>query len=38
MRVEEDMVRASVPAEDVKVGDELTGTVYNILPERFSSC
>ena len=35
MRVEEDMVRASVPAEDVKVGDELTGTVYNILPEGF---
>lgn len=35
MRVEEDMVRASVPAKDVKVGDELTGTVYNILPEGF---
>jgi uncharacterized protein len=35
MRVEDDMVRASVPAKDVKVGDELTGTVYNILPEGF---
>jgi predicted RNA-binding protein (virulence factor B family) len=35
MRVEEDMERASVPARDVKVGDELTGTVYNILKEGF---
>ena len=35
MRVEEEMVRASKPAVDVKVGDELTGTVYNILPEGF---
>lgn len=35
MRVEDDMVRASVPAKDVKIGDTLTGTVYNILPEGF---
>ena len=35
MRVEEEMVRASKPAVDVKVGDEVTGTVYNILPEGF---
>ena len=35
MRVEEDMVRASKPAEGVKVGDQVTGTVYNILPEGF---
>ena len=35
MRVEEEMVRASKPAVDVKVGDEITGTVYNILPEGF---
>ncbi|MHC1717650.1 MAG: S1 RNA-binding domain-containing protein [Acidaminococcaceae bacterium] len=35
MRVEEEMLRASKPAVDVKVGDEITGTVYNILPEGF---
>ena len=35
MRVEEEMMRASKPAVDVKVGDEITGTVYNILPEGF---
>ena len=35
MRVEEEMVRASKPAVDLKVGDEVTGTVYNILPEGF---
>lgn len=35
MRVEDDMVRASKPAEGVKVGDQITGTVYNILPEGF---
>lgn len=35
MRVEEDMVRASKPAEGVKVGDKVTGTIYNILPEGF---
>ena len=35
MRVEEDMVKASKPAEGVKVGDNVTGTVYNILPDGF---
>ena len=35
MRVEKEMMRASKPAVDVKVGDEITGTVYNILPEGF---
>ncbi|NCD09288.1 MAG: RNA-binding protein [Negativicutes bacterium] len=35
MRVEEDMVKASKPAIGVKVGDEVTGIVYNILPEGF---
>ena len=35
MRVEEDMERASRPAEGVKVGDALTGTVYNILKDGF---
>ncbi len=35
MRVEDDMLKASKPAEGVKVGDKVTGTVYNILPEGF---
>ncbi len=35
MRVEEDMLKASKPAEGVKVGDMVTGTIYNILPEGF---
>lgn len=35
MRVEDDMVKASKPAEGIKVGDKVTGTVYNILPEGF---
>lgn len=35
MRVEDDMVKASKPAEGVKVGDKVTGTIYNILPEGF---
>ena len=35
MRVEDDMVRASKPAEGIKVGDSVTGTIYNILPEGF---
>lgn len=35
MRVEEDMVKASRPAEGVRVGDKVTGTIYNILPEGF---
>ncbi len=35
MRVEEDMQRASKPAEGLKRGDQVTGTIYNILPEGF---
>lgn len=35
MRVEEDMQKASKPAEGLKVGDSVTGTVYNILPDGF---
>ena len=35
MRVEDDMVKASTPAEGLKVGDSITGTIYNILPEGF---
>ena len=35
MRVEEDMVKASKPAEGLKIGDKVTGTIYNILPEGF---
>ncbi len=35
MRVEDDMVKASRPAEGLKVGDSVTGTIYNILPEGF---
>jgi predicted RNA-binding protein (virulence factor B family) len=35
MRVEEEMVRASKPATGVKIGDMVTGTIYNILPEGF---
>ena len=35
MRVEEDMQKASKPAEGLKVGDNVTGTVYNILPDGF---
>ena len=35
MRVEDDMLKAGKPAKDVKVGDKLTGTIYNILPEGF---
>lgn len=35
MRVEEEMVRASKPATGVKIGDMITGTIYNILPEGF---
>ena len=35
MRVEEDMQKAARPAEGVKVGEKITGTVYNILPEGF---
>ncbi|MEG0971097.1 MAG: S1-like domain-containing RNA-binding protein, partial [Acidaminococcaceae bacterium] len=35
MRVEEDMIKASKPATEVKIGDNITGTIYNILPEGF---
>ena len=35
MRVEEDMQRAAKPAEGLKVGYKVTGTIYNILPEGF---
>jgi len=35
MRVEDDMVKVSRPARDVKVGDMVSGTIYNILPEGF---
>ncbi len=35
MRVEEDMQRAAKPATGLKVGDKVTGTIYNILPEGF---
>lgn len=35
MRVEKDMIKASKPAEGLKVGDKITGTVYNILSEGF---
>lgn len=35
MKVHEDMIRASVSAKNVKKGEMLTGTVYNILPEGF---
>lgn len=35
MRVEDDLVALSRPAKDIKVGDMITGTIYNILPEGF---
>ncbi len=35
MRVEEDMLKASKPAEGLRIGDKITGTIYNILPEGF---
>jgi predicted RNA-binding protein (virulence factor B family) len=35
MRVDKDIQRASRPAKDVKVGDMVTGTIYNILDEGF---
>lgn len=35
MRVEKEMQKASKSAEGIKVGDTVTGTVYNILPEGF---
>lgn len=37
MRVDKEMQKASKPATGIKVGDTVTGTIYNILPEGFSS-
>lgn len=35
MRVEDDLVKLARPAKEIKVGDMVTGTIYNILPEGF---
>ena len=35
MRVEEEMQKAAKPANEVKLGTKVTGTIYNILPEGF---
>lgn len=35
MRVEEDIQRIAKKAEGIKVGDQVIGTIYNILPEGF---
>lgn len=35
MRVEDDMLKIAKPAEGIKVGDMVQGTIYNILPEGF---
>jgi len=35
MRVDKDLVKASKPIENVKVGDSVTGTIYNITKEGF---
>lgn len=35
MRVEEEMARAAKPAEGLKRGDKIKGTIYNIVPEGF---
>ena len=35
MRVDKDIVQASRKAQDVKVGDMVTGTIYNILDDGF---
>ena len=35
MRVDKDLVKASKPVENVKVGDAVTGTIYNITKEGF---
>lgn len=35
MRVHEEMLKAAKSAADVKIGTELTGTIYNILDEGF---
>lgn len=35
MRVEDDIVKLAKPAKNIKVGELVTGTIYNILPEGF---
>ncbi len=35
MRVDKEMQKAAKPAVGIKVGDNVTGTIYNILPEGF---
>lgn len=35
MRVENDVKKLAKPAQNIKVGDMVTGTIYNILPEGF---
>ena len=35
MRIDKDIVQASRKAQDVKVGDMVTGTIYNILDDGF---
>jgi hypothetical protein len=35
MKVDKDLVKASKPIENVKVGDSVTGTIYNITKEGF---
>jgi len=35
MRVDKDLVKASKPIENAKVGDSVTGTIYNITREGF---
>jgi len=35
MRVDKDLVKASKPVENVKVGDSVTGTIFNITKEGF---
>lgn len=35
MKVDKDLVKASKPIEDAKIGDEVTGTIYNITKEGF---
>ena len=35
MRVEEDMQKAAKPVTGLKVGDKVTGTIYNIVPDGF---
>ena len=35
MKVDKDLMKASKPIEDAKIGDEVTGTIYNITKEGF---